>query len=304
MNKKLSTLFVVLAGVFWGIISIFINYLAGEGFSSVEISFMRIASCAIMLFAFLVLFKRNLLKIKLKDLWMFIGTGVISLTIFSLCYFSTMINTSTSVAVSLLYTSPAFIMIFSAILFREKITPVRIASIIMTIIGCSLVSGFVGSAKGMDLKSLLIGIGAGLFYALYSIFARFALKKYDTLTINFYTFLFSVVGFLPIVRLSGLAHIASASPKLIIIAFVSGFLCGILPYLFYTAGLKNLDTSVAGVLVAVEPLVGCLVGIFGWHEDADILKILGIVLILSSIVISSVKFRKKKPDSDSINYPV
>lgn len=296
LNKKISTLFVILAGALWGIISISVRFLSGEGFSSVEISFMRIASCAVMLFIFLIIFRRNLLIIRLKDLWMFIGTGVISLTLFSLCYFTTMINTQTSIAVSLLYTSPAFIMIFSAALFKEKITPMKTVSIIMTVVGCALVSGFVGSAKGIGPKSLIIGIGAGFFYALYSIFARYALRKYDTLTINFYTFLFSTLGFLPIVRADGLAHIASASQKVFIVAIAAAFVCGILPYLFYTAGLKNLDTSVAGILVAVEPLVGCLVGIFGWHDDADVLKILGIVMILSSIVISSIKFKKKNPD--------
>lgn len=293
LGKKLSSLCVILAGVLWGIISIFVSYLADAGFSSIEICFMRIFSCAVMLLLFLLCYDRRLLKIELKDIWMFVGTGIISLTLFSLCYFTTIINTEASIAVSLLYTSPVFIMLFSAVLFKEKINIRKSFSIAMTVVGCALVSGFVGAGTGMGIRSLLIGICSGLFYALYSIFARFALKKYQTLTINFYTFLFSSIGFALIVKPSGISHIVSASPKVLLIAVLSGFLCGVLPYLFYTAGLKGLDTSVAGVLVAVEPLVGAVVGIVGFKENAGILKLLGIVLILASIVVSSIPTKKE-----------
>ncbi len=294
MNKKLSVLFVILAGVLWGIISIFVNYLADYGFSGLEICFMRILTCAVMLFLFLLFYRKELLKVSVKDLWMFVGTGIISLTLFSSCYFTTIINTEASVAVALLYTSPVFIMLFSAVLFHEKITPKKMVSIIMTVVGCAMVSGFAGSGKGISAAALLIGISAGLFYALYSIFARFALKKYHPLTITFYTFLFSFIGFLFLVKPSGISHIASASPKIMLVAVASGFICGVLPYLFYTIGLENLDTSRAGILVAVEPLVGAVVGIVGFKEDVSVFKMIGIVLILSSIVLSGFNRKSKK----------
>lgn len=299
MNKKLSSLFVILAGVLWGIISIFVNYLADNGFSSVEICFARIFSCAIMLFLFLLCYKKELLKIAPRDIWMFVGTGIVSLTLFSLCYFTTIIKIDASVAVSLLYTSPVFIMLLSALLFKEKITSIRVVSIIMTVVGCALVSGFAGAKSGVGVKSIIIGIEAGLFYALYSIFARYALKKYHPLTINFYTFLFSSIAFSIIVKPNGITHIACAKSMVLFVMVLSGFLCGVLPYLFYTSGLKGLDTSVAGVLVAVEPLVGAVVGIVGFKESSSPMKILGIALILSAIVISSlVGKEEKKPNGN------
>ncbi|MGN1202706.1 MAG: EamA family transporter, partial [Eubacterium sp.] len=104
----------------------------------------------------------------------------------------------------------------------------------------------------------------------------------------FYTFVFSAIGFLPFVKPVSTICTLVQSPKAVIIAVVSGILCGILPYIFYTIGLEKLDTSVAGVFVAVEPLVGCIVGIVGFKESADAIKILGIALILSSIIILNV----------------
>ena len=297
MQKRRATMFVVLAGVLWGIISIFVNALTGMGYTGVEICFARTVVCSVLLGIFLLIYDRELFKIRLRHIWMFIGTGIISLTLFCFCYFTTIINVEASVAVALLYTSPVFVMLFSALLFKEKIGAKKILAIILTVAGCGLISGFVGSGSTMSIGSLMIGIGAGFFYALYSIFGRYALAHYKPLTINFYTFLFASVGFMFIIKPSQYVHIFASDTKALGVIIVSGIVCGILPYLFYTIGLDHLDTSVAGVLVAVEPLVGCLVGIIGFNETTNPAKILGIVMILVSILVLSFE-RGRKSNGD------
>lgn len=297
MNKSRATLCVVAAGVLWGVISVFVNMLTDLGYSGVEICFARTVVCALLLGLFLLFYDRSLLRISPRHLWMFVGTGIVSLTLFSYCYFTTIITVEASIAVALLYTSPVFVMLFSALLFKERISTKKVISIIMTVVGCCLISGFIGSGSSMTPVSLLVGIGAGLFYALYSIFGRYALEHYHPLTINFYTFLFASVGFAFIVKPSQYAHIFLSGGRAAAVIIVSGIVCGILPYLFYTIGLRHLDTSVAGVLVAVEPLVGSLVGILGFRESADPLKILGIALILVSIVTLSIEPKKKEKET-------
>ncbi len=292
MRRSRATLCVVTAGVLWGIISIFVNALSSFGYSGVEISFTRTVVCALLLGIFLLVYDHKLLQIKLRHLWMFIGTGIVSLTLFSYCYFTTIINVEASVAVALLYTSPVFVMLFSALLFKEKITALKGIAGVMTVAGCALISGFIGSGGSMTVKSLIIGISAGLFYALYSVFCRYALKHYHPLTINFYTFLFASFGFMFIVKPSQYAGMFSHGAKAVAIVLVSGIVCGILPYLFYTVGLSHLETSVAGVLVAVEPLVGSVVGIVGFGESVAPLKLTGIALILASIIMLSVEPKK------------
>lgn len=292
MKKKTAILLVMLAGVLWGIISLFINALKDNGLSAIEINLLRVSMCAILMFFFLLIYDKELLKIKLKDIWMFIGTGIISLTLFSLCYFTTIINVEASIAVALLYTSPIFVMLFSSVLFKEKITIQKIIAIILTVCGSVFISGMIGNGIKLSISQFLIGVGAGFFYALYSIFARYATEKYNPLTITFYTFVFSTIGFLFIVRPNHALSILANKPTTIIIAIFSAIVCGILPYIFYTFGLKNLNTTEAGILVAVEPLVGSVVGIIAFNETTNTLKIIGILLILSSIIILSIEPKK------------
>ena len=58
-------------------------------------------------YAILIFIKdKNLFKIKLRDLWCFAGTGLLSIVFFNLCYFKEITITSLSVAAILLYTAP------------------------------------------------------------------------------------------------------------------------------------------------------------------------------------------------------
>ena len=107
---NLSAIYVLLSGVLWGFMGLLVRTLNAEGLSSMEITFVRaLVTFAVMLIGLLV-FDRKALKIKVKDIWCFIGTGAFSVAFFNFCYFKTMTLTSLSVAAVLLYTAPAFVM--------------------------------------------------------------------------------------------------------------------------------------------------------------------------------------------------
>ena len=63
------------------------------------------------------------------------------------------------------------------------------------------------------------------------------------------------------------------------------FFCTVLPYILYTFGLRGLETGHAAIIVTIEPLVGCLIGIFLWKEELSLVKVLGILLIFAAVVL-------------------
>ena len=78
----------------------------------------------------------------------------------------------------------------SCILFREKLTGKKVLCLVLAVGGCALVSGLAsGSVGEISTGGILIGLASGFTYALYSIFSTYALKKYQPLTVTFYTFL-------------------------------------------------------------------------------------------------------------------
>ncbi|MBO5137601.1 MAG: EamA family transporter [Spirochaetaceae bacterium] len=281
----------IFAGVLWGIISIFLKGLYASSFSALQVMFLRGFISSLLMGIFLFFKDKTLLKFELKDIWMFLGTGVVSLTFFSLCYFYTILESGASVAVILLYTSPIFVLLMSVLFFKEKITFTKILALCLTFVGCVLVSG-IGSSEGLSTKGFFIGLCAGFGYALYSIFSRFALKKYDYLTVTFYTFLFSAISIIPFCSISQIPSLLDS--KTILLSCGISLLCTVLPYIFYTIGLSGLETGKAAILVTVEPLVATLVGFSLWKESVSVVKIVGIIFILISILLLSVKRENQK----------
>ena len=73
---------------------------------------------------------------------------------------------SLSTAAILLYTAPTIVMLLSALFFKEKITPIKLAALVMAFAGCCLVSGLGQGENALSLGGLLFGLGSGVGYAL------------------------------------------------------------------------------------------------------------------------------------------
>ena len=123
-RKQQKTVFasacILAAGSMWGTMGLWVRRLTAEGLDSMQILALRIVVTAVMMLVFLAVYNRKLLKIRWKDLWCFLGTGICSIVFFGYCYNRTIVLTSLSVAAILLYTAPIFVMILSRFLFGEK----------------------------------------------------------------------------------------------------------------------------------------------------------------------------------------
>lgn len=285
MKDKLKYLYVFAAGSLWGIISLFLKPMLNLGFSQIQTVTLRCLVAAAVLGVYMLVKDKSLFRFKLRDIWCFLGTGLVSLMFFSICYFYSMTYNGVCVAVILLYTSPVFVMLLSLPLFKEKITYKKLIAVVLTVAGCVFVSGAAGG-QSIGFVSIVLGICSGLGYALYSIFSRYALQRnYNSMTISFYTFIFCGLGCLPFA--SPVSMALSLSPKAVLYSLGLGVVCCVMPYILYTKGLEYVDNTRASVIVAVEPVVASLIGVFVYNESVTAVKLLGVALVLSAVVICS-----------------
>lgn len=294
-KNKLSVLLILIAGILWGCIGLFVRSLNSWGISSMEIVELRAFVTAIAMLIVLLIYDRSLLKIKLKDFWCFIGTGILSILFFNFCYFKAIELASLSVAAVLLYTAPAIVMVLSFFLFKEKFNKRKIVSLVMTFVGCVFVTGFVGSDKPLSFGSILVGLGAGLGYALYSIFSRYALERgYSTFTITFYTFFIASIGALFISDTKLVISTISVDIVRVVVAVAFGIVSTVLPYLCYTLGLKNVENGKASIIASIEPVTATILGIIIFSEPITFTGILGVVLVIVALVICNVSPKKSE----------
>lgn len=149
MNGKTRPVLAIMAAAsLWGFIGLFSYILMFYGFSPVQVIAVRTIAGALFMTAFLLVRSPALLKINPRDIWMFIGTGIISVVLFNLFYLTTFTLSSLSVAVMLLYTAPVFVMLLSLLLFKERLTFSKILALCSTISGCLFLSGMLTGAHG------------------------------------------------------------------------------------------------------------------------------------------------------------
>ena len=283
MAKKRYTAAVIAAGTLWGFMGFFRRTLDTMGLSASNCIAVRCIVAAILFAITMFIADRKAFKIKLRDAWCFVGCGIVSLLVFGLCYFKAMDYMSLSNAAILLYTAPCFVIIISAVLFKEKITPKKIAAMLMAFAGCCLVSG-IGTGDEISAIGLALGLCSGLCYALYSIFSRFAINRgYSSFTINFYSCLLAGIGatavggtdFIPLISLT---------PSNLLFAVATGLVTCFLPYLLYTYGLIGIENGKASIMASIEPVVATLCGVFIYNEGLTVMSTVGILLVLSAIV--------------------
>ena len=284
------------AGVLWGIIGLFTRRLNALGFDTWSLVAVR-CGIAALCFALLALARNpRQLRVRAKDAWCFLGAGILSLLLFTYCYFNAIALMSMSTAGILLYTAPAFVMLMSFLFFREPIGLRGGAALVLCIGGVVLVSGPTGlSISG---PGLLYGFGAGFGYALFSIFSRFALNRgYSSTAINFYACAIAALGAFCFSGFSAPLRLMSASREALLLSLGLGVLICFLPYLLYTHALTGISNGRASIMATVEPVVATLVSVFVFREALSALAALGIVLVLGAIVLMNLAPKAPRTES-------
>ena len=284
MKKYVPHLCVLASGVLWGLIGLMNRRLTAAGLSVGSIVLIRNFGSMLLLGLIFLIRDPKIFRIKARHLPIFFGTGVVSVLFFTLCYFSCQRLCSLAVAAVLLYTSPAFVVILSAILWKDAVTKRKLLALLLAFLGCTFVTGLWSGDAAVSLWGAVLGVASGLFYGLYSIFGRYALKHYKPFTVTFYTFLFAGVGALAVLRPAELAA-GFAQPGVALTALLLIVVCTVAPYLLYTFGLAGMDSGKAAILASVEPVTAAVVGVLAFGEPMRAAVLLGLACILLCVYI-------------------
>ena len=283
----------VAAGCFWGTTGLFVRALDGYGYSPLTIVFVRMSLAWVMIVALFVATGRtDLFRVRLKDLWCFVGAGVSSSLLLSVFYSISMVLNPVAVASILLSgSSPIFVIALSALIFRERITARKIQALTIVVVGCVLTSGVLGASWLFSPKGVAIGLLAGLGSGLYSIMSRFALNRgYDSRTINVYSFGIAALACAPFANFPVVAQTVSDAPlKMLAILLAHSLLVSLVPYMLFTYALTCVDTGTAPILASSEPIAALILGLVLYSEVPSLVNLAGMVLVLFGLVVLNVE---------------
>lgn len=276
---------IIIAGVCWGLIGLFSNYLSAAGLRPEQITVIRCVLACFVIGGYLLIFKRGAFKVRVKHLWIFLGTGVLSIAFYNVCYFACINMCGLSFAAILLYTAPCFVVLLSAVFFKEHLTRQRGFALIIAFVGCLLVVGVGSGQTSLSRLGILVGLASGIGYALYSIFARVALKHYEAPTVMFYTFLFASLALLPFSEPINIVSLALDSASVFEVMIALALISTVTPFACYTTGLAHMETGKASIMAFVEPMVSLLLGVMVFGEVLTLQNMIGVIGILGAVVL-------------------
>lgn len=285
--KKTYEIAILLSGVFWGLIGLFTRQMNLAGIGSEGVLIIRSGGCCLMFGLTLLIEEPKKFIIKLSDLWLFLCFGILATFFFTFSYYRAIELADMSVACTLMYTAPVFVMVMSLFVFREKFTGKKLLALCLAVLGCALVSGLLegGRASGFG---VIFGLFAGFGYALYSIFSKLLSRRgYDVLQINFYGWLFCCLTGLLLWGFAPAGPMLESAPNFLVclgLVVISGFL----PSLLYNWALGGVEASKASMMVSIEPVVAALTGILAFGESLSLFGLLGIALVLGAVIVLNV----------------
>ncbi|OOM73699.1 putative inner membrane transporter YicL [Clostridium puniceum] len=286
MEKKLATVYTLIAASLWGTIGLFVNILTSYGLTSIQLTVMRFMISTVIIGVYIGLKDKKKYVIQWKDLKWFFVTGVLCVLFFNVSYAIAIKQSSMSVAAVLLYTSPIIVTLISISVFGEILTKRKCMAVIFSVLGCALVSA--NTSKGstsVSVEAFLWGMGAATGYAMYSVLTRVLLKKYTSITILFYTFVFASVVGGSSCRIDQLLPIFINNTDACLIVLISALLCNAIPYFLYSNALSMMEASNVSIIASIEPIVATLVGALVFKENITIYSVIGILSVLCSIII-------------------
>ena len=199
-----------------------------------------------------------------------------------------------SLATLIYYIGPILVLLFSPLIFREKLTGTKIAAVAIVAVGLVCISGSI-LVGGMNPVGLAAAAASALFYAALIIFNKrithteglqTAAIELDIAFAVVLIYCLLTVGF-PRSQPSDLPYIA-----------VIGIVNTGLAYLLYFSGLQKLPGQSVALISYVDPVSALFFSALFLHEKLTLIQVVGAVLIIGGAMLGEMKKRGTATDQE------
>ncbi|HPV08540.1 MAG TPA: EamA family transporter [Aggregatilineales bacterium] len=285
-----------IATVFWSTTAIFIRHLTEQQLPPLVLAFWRDLLVTLAMVAALAIVQPKLLRVPGRHIPFFVLYGFVLMAFNGTWTVSVDLN-GAAVSTVLAYSSPAITAILAWLLWRESLGWVKIASVLLSLGGCVLVSGAYDlTVWQLNSAGVIVGVASGVLFAVYNICgkesARRGVNSWSALMLTFgvaSVFLLIVLHVpLPVVSDFGhgadLLHLGSnwAGWGVLLLLAWGPTLAG---YGLYTLSLSSLPASVASLIASLEPALTAALAFVLLGERLTVPQLIGSTMIIFGVVL-------------------
>jgi drug/metabolite transporter (DMT)-like permease len=259
------------------------------------LAFWRATFATLTLLLVLFIARRRLLKVSTTQLGFLLAYGFLLAVFNSLWTFSVALN-GAAVSNVLVYCSTAFTVLLGWWLLKERLTWVKILTVIICLTGTAFISQVLDPAAWkVNFGGILTGILSGLGYAVYSLMGRVASQRgLNPWTALLYIFIISaaclgILNLLPVNipgTAQGLEHFLALGNDLTGwgILLVLAAVPTVLGYGLYNVSLTYLPSSTVNLIATCEPVLTVVTAFLLLGERMTGVQMMGGLMILGGVV--------------------
>ncbi len=191
--------------------------------------------------------------------------------------------------------SPAFILLFAALILRERLTPRRVAAVLLATFGVIVIidpakANFSSETFQGDVILALAAVSWGL----YSVLVRKVSGRLDTLVITFFAFLGGLLLTIPAAALElPQRPVGAITPGIVLGILYLGIVSTAAAMWLWNRSFALVDASVASLFFFAQPLVGTLLSVLLLDQQMTLNLWIGSLLIAAGVLLAVARSERR-----------
>ncbi len=302
MKKKLSTVYIslLLAMLFWGFTFVVFKF-ANESFRPISIVFFRLIVAVVFLFSFARIMNR-LQPVKREDFKWLLLLGFFEPFLYFLGESFGLTIVSSTLASVLISTIPLFVPVAAYIFYREKVSLLNLAGLLVSFLGVVMVVFNSGEGGGASLKGILLMMFAVFSAVGYTMMVKKLAGSYNPITITAWQSLIGLLLFLPLFLIVDLPHLQLREATAVSIwsLVFLGVFGSSLAFILFTIGIREIGATRSNIFTNLIPVFVAILSFFLLGETMPFMKIAGILLVLGGLFMTQAEALGKKANGFKI----
>lgn len=236
-------------------------------------------------------------KVAKKDLLLLAICGLFGVATNQLLFFKGLNITSPINAGIIMTSNPILVLVAASILLKERLTKNKISGIVLGLTGACLLILFKGdlSISTSTLPGDLMVFLNSISYGVYLVLVAPLMRKYSSITVIKWVFLFGLLYILPIGfnEFKAIEWQTMPTNMLLSVMYVVVFTT-FFTYLLNIYSLKHVSPSIASTYIYLQPVLATIFAIWLGMDSLDWIKVASTILIFTGVYLVSKPLKAKQ----------
>lgn len=286
---KKGYVYSIISAILFGTAGIFVKLSLKIGLDSINLIIVQYIIAVFLMFAAAFITGKAKLSMTKRQLIRLSILGVVGNTFMTVFYYKAFEYLPVAMVTMLLFTYPIMVLIYSIIFQKQNLDKRKILVISMAFLGCLLTLNILLGNFKYSIKGVIFGLLSALFYAFMNLYTEKKLFELDSLAINAYSTLFSLMALL-IYRWPTFLFKDNIQINAFTYVAALAIICEIIPLTLLYASIKYIGALKVSIISNLEIPTAMIVSSFILKEQVTFTQVIGALLIVYAVYL----IRKEK----------